>query len=205
MECECIYVNNPELDIISDHIIYNQSTAAVHEFCRRALWASAEQHFAAVEKLIISPETALLDFGCGNGYFLKVAKDHGLSSVMGLEINQAAAKFAQQHFGIKVVADIPPYNSIKDKRFDLITLWGVIEHLPRPKLVLDLLREHMHEESWLVLQTPTEDAFIHKIAHRVNGALGRSWFVREMYQERPGGYPMFQSKIYSDPSGTRRP
>jgi SAM-dependent methyltransferase len=75
----------------------------------------------------------LLDFGCGAGLFLEVAHKRGFDSY-GVDLSQDAIDRARTkpwganaHFGSPL--DVP---EIAAGGFDVITLWSVLAHLPRP-------------------------------------------------------------------------
>ncbi len=84
----------------------------------------------------------ILDIGCAAGYFLEVAKRNGFN-VYGIEISKEASAFANKEFGIKIIA--PDLLSISsENKYDVITMFQVLEHLPFPKeqlmKVYDLLK-----------------------------------------------------------------
>ena len=75
----------------------------------------------------------LLDFGCGAGYFLELAEGRGFDAC-GVDLSpdsvqEANARLtsATAHFGAP--EDLP---EIAAGGFDVITLWSVLAHLPRP-------------------------------------------------------------------------
>lgn len=77
----------------------------------------------------------LLDFGCGNGAFLKLASNH-CKEVEGVELEKRLQPYFLQN-GLKVYESIPNH---KDK-YDWITAFHVIEHLTDPISVLKMLAE----------------------------------------------------------------
>jgi SAM-dependent methyltransferase len=71
-----------------------------------------------------SPGT-LLDIGSGTGDFLRLAKDNGWET-KGVEPNKGARNLAMKK-------DLHVYETIdmlSGKRYDVVTLWHVLEHLP---------------------------------------------------------------------------
>ncbi|MFF5207305.1 class I SAM-dependent methyltransferase [Streptosporangium sp. NPDC000396] len=75
----------------------------------------------------------LLDFGCGAGLFLQLAEERGFDAV-GVDLSpDSVAKAnerltrARAHHG--ALEDVP---EIAAGGFDVITLWSVLAHLPRP-------------------------------------------------------------------------
>ncbi|MBB2911462.1 SAM-dependent methyltransferase [Streptosporangium becharense] len=75
----------------------------------------------------------LLDFGCGAGLFLELAEQRGFDAV-GVDLSADSVDMANErltraraHFGAP--DDVP---EIAAGGFDVITLWSVLAHLPRP-------------------------------------------------------------------------
>ncbi len=70
----------------------------------------------------------LLDVGCGTGWFLRAAKERGYE-VSGFEFSAALARFTAETVGCRVYdSELPAIGA----RFDVVTLFDVIEHVPRP-------------------------------------------------------------------------
>lgn len=81
-----------------------------------------------------SVHPALLDVGAGSGAFLQAARARGLR-VEGNEFSSAAIHLAREKYGI----DLSPASIEQDSRsdcFDVITLWGIIEHAADPAALL---------------------------------------------------------------------
>lgn len=75
---------------------------------------------------------AVLDVGCGTGAFLDMARQNGMVT-HGLELNKAAAKNAEAKGHIvfnELLSELNP--GTFNERFDLITLFQVLEHVPDP-------------------------------------------------------------------------
>ena len=69
-----------------------------------------------------------MDIGSGPGVFLKMAMDDGWD-VEGVEPRLEAARFCNENFGIKVhTGDFEDYD-FRFERYDVITLWDVLEHV----------------------------------------------------------------------------
>lgn len=73
----------------------------------------------------VDAEKSLLDVGAGTGDFLAFAKKKAWE-VEGVEPNKTAQAIANKK-GLVLHSDI---SLIDEKRFDVITLWHVLEHLP---------------------------------------------------------------------------
>jgi len=92
----------------------------------------------------------LLDFGCAAGYFLEVARADGWQ-VAGVELSESMSQTASQALRIPIATSL---ERLPEKDFDAITLWEVVEHLPRPLQTLNDLRERLRPGGGLMLSTP---------------------------------------------------
>ena len=73
----------------------------------------------------------LLDIGCNYGIFLRLAREAGYE-VCGIDISRPAVKYAREKLKLEVL-----HTTIKQARFptgsfDIITMFGVLEHLNDP-------------------------------------------------------------------------
>jgi 2-polyprenyl-3-methyl-5-hydroxy-6-metoxy-1,4-benzoquinol methylase len=93
---------------------------------------------------------SILDFGCAAGYFLEIAKARGWK-IAGVELSEEMAKQASSLLGIGVAQTLQESMATD---LDAITLWEVIEHMPRPVEQLSLLRERLQRGGALMLSTP---------------------------------------------------
>ncbi|MBI4092525.1 MAG: class I SAM-dependent methyltransferase [Candidatus Kerfeldbacteria bacterium] len=96
----------------------------------------------------------VLDVGCHTGLFLDVARQYGWRS-LGVEPNAWARAYAKKHFGIAVA---PTIEQLPAQSFDAITLFDVIEHVPKPTNFLRRLRDFSKPATQLVISTPNFDA-----------------------------------------------
>jgi len=111
------------------------------------------KRLAMIEKHV--KKGRLLDVGCATGFFLNSARENGWS-VEGVEVSDFAADFARKKFDLQIyVGDIEKINLPKN-RYDLITMWDVIEHIVNPIKVLKHLRASLTDNGILVMTTPDE-------------------------------------------------
>lgn len=98
----------------------------------------------------------LLDIGCGNGAFLRMAEERGWVA-LGCDPDPAAVAAAGR--GGRTVRQGGP-ESFSDhlETFDAITLNHVIEHVPDPLQFLTLVRTLMRPGGHLYIDTPNIDA-----------------------------------------------
>ncbi|MGD1017991.1 MAG: class I SAM-dependent methyltransferase [Verrucomicrobiia bacterium] len=96
----------------------------------------------------------ILDVGCGSGAFLDLARQDGFD-VCGLEFNRAAAERARAR-GHTVFME--PLANLAGKsnlgRFDLITFFQVLEHLPTPVEVMKDATRFVVSEGHIAVAVP---------------------------------------------------
>lgn len=98
----------------------------------------------------------LFDLGCGTGAFIKQAAHRGFQ-VTGVEPSAEARKHAAATTEAQIYAalsDVP-----KETRFDVVTMWHVLEHMYAPAETLKTLHKHMAENGLLVIAVPNRDSW----------------------------------------------
>lgn len=106
----------------------------------------------------------LLDFGCGKGFFLRLAQKNGWT-VKGIETSHPRASYGKAVYGVDI--SMQAYNGgvIPGGPFDVITFFHVLEHLPEPKLLLrELLEKNLRVGGMVVIEVPNIDSWQAKIA-----------------------------------------
>ncbi len=108
---------------------------------------------------------AVLEIGCGYGYFLQEAKpffDIRAGTDMSAAVAERAARHADDVF-VGSVEAIPP-----DRKFDCIVALHVIEHIYRPREFLATLLGHLKGGGVLLLAAPDMNGFWRRL-------MGRKW------------------------------
>jgi len=115
--------------------------------------------------------STLLDVGCGPGFFVEQARAGGLSAC-GLEVSPFAARYGRDELGLPIAQGMLDADGLArcGRRFDVITLWDVIEHLPDPTGAVELLAERLAPDGVLALSTGD----VRSLAARVSG---RRWHL----------------------------
>lgn len=91
---------------------------------RRRLWSLRR----------MKPNGRLLDVGCAAGFFLAEAQAH--YQVQGVELSEYSSRFAREKLGLDVFTGTLPQAALPAARFDVVTLWDVIEHVADPAALL---------------------------------------------------------------------
>ncbi|MFW5742915.1 MAG: methyltransferase domain-containing protein [Spirochaetota bacterium] len=100
---------------------------------------------------------SVLDIGCAYGPFLKAAADRGFAP-HGVDVAASAVDYVRDKLGYPAVCEsivsLDPKAAFGVERFDLVTLWYVIEHFDRLDLVLDKVGRLVRPGGVLALSTP---------------------------------------------------
>ena len=101
------------------------------------------------------PETGgqrLLDVGCGSGAYLLRWKELGWS-VYGVEPSVAAVETARR-YGLDVIQGVIPGAALPEPPFEVITMLGVLDHVPEPLATLRVLRPKLASGGRLIISVP---------------------------------------------------
>ena len=84
--------------------------------------------------------TKILDVGSGAGHFVEACRRDGIQAE-GIELSESSQKFAKEIWGITL--DGRNYLDVYQeyKGYDIVTFWGLLEHTPNPKAILDVTHE----------------------------------------------------------------
>ncbi|MCL4418583.1 class I SAM-dependent methyltransferase [Patescibacteria group bacterium] len=111
------------------------------------------------------PKGKILDVGCATGEFLQVARNFGYTAE-GLELSKWSSEIARKK-GLKIYRQSLKTLSKKfPKRYDIITLFGVIEHFEFPADEINYLNILLKPGGILVVWTGDVDSIMSKILRR---------------------------------------
>jgi SAM-dependent methyltransferase len=96
----------------------------------------------------------VLDFGCGGGYFLNICRQLG-ATVEGIELSPHGAALTRKQ-GISVFqGTIEQFLAARgDQRFDVITSFHVLEHVPDPVATLEGLSSLLTSDGTMTIAVP---------------------------------------------------
>ena len=96
----------------------------------------------------------LLDVGDGTGDFLMAAKNTGWE-ISGVEINESARNLAKK----KSVLLESSINNFNGQKFDVITMWHVLEHISNYQEVLQTCHSLLKENGTLIIAVPNYKSY----------------------------------------------
>ena len=97
----------------------------------------------------------ILDFGCGWGGFLRNVKNY--KSLSGIELRNECIDYIQKN--IKKIDISDNLNSF-DKKFDIITMFHVLEHIPYQIKTLKLLKSKLKNRGKIIIEVPHAEDFL---------------------------------------------
>lgn len=135
-------------DSYSDQLWESWIAETKDDDCRRV---------TAIEKMI-ARDSRVLDFGCGNGGFLRELRKGKYNNIVGVELDKEARTRLLNE-------DIEVYKNLEsiDKtiKFDVVTMFQVIEHLENPHEIVNDIKNMLAMGGLLIIETPNaEDALI---------------------------------------------
>lgn len=103
---------------------------------------------------LISPNTTVLDIGCNSGLLGKeLLKKHVVSD--GVDINPDLINQAQTAYRRTFVRNLyDPHLNITPAKYDYIVLSDILEHLPRPDLLLLDLSQYLKNSGTVIVSLP---------------------------------------------------
>lgn len=149
IDCGLVFLSK----ILTDDEFYSDGEMRKYidfEKWRKNTYIDDKRRYLQNKELILGKN--ILDFGCGNGGFLKLAKNDA-NQICGLDLDIESVNYLN-HEGIECYQNV---FELPDIKFDIIFMFHVVEHLPDPKQILYILADHLTEKGIIVMETPNAD------------------------------------------------
>ncbi|MFT3924952.1 MAG: methyltransferase domain-containing protein [Myxococcales bacterium] len=119
--------------------------------------ARASQFVACIRKLEVplTPETRLLDAGCGLGSFARFVREDLGIQVRGVDFDPACRAFAASTHGVEIDAGELHAQRYPSASFDLVTSWHCMEHVLDPRAELAEMARITKPGGVLMVEVPT--------------------------------------------------
>jgi len=102
---------------------------------------------------------ALLEIGCGNGFFLEEALAQGWRDVRGVEPGGETIEAAHPDIRGRIVRDLMREGLFPAEEFDAVCLFQVLDHLPDPVAVLNACRSALKPGGLILAANHNVEAF----------------------------------------------
>ena len=164
-DCRLVFTDDRNAPPASElYPAFDQSDGWSQRSARSALGAFLLQRAGVVKA--VKSSGRLLDYGCGNGAFARHMSTAGFEAV-GLEPYSLGKPF--EAAGLRLVQGPLSQVGASLGKFDVITLWHVLEHVRNPVELLTALNGHLHPGGALVISVPNFASWQSKV-------FGGSWF-----------------------------
>ena len=164
-DCDFIFAESEEVQSLTR--LYEQLTDPEYEKSQDTRALQMRWLISAARQL--RPEAhSLLDIGAGSGLLVAEARRQGLDAT-GVEPSRALVEMARSQNAVEVLPGTFPHAQLAERRFDLVFLVDVIEHVSNP---LELLRDcarALDDRGVVVLVTPD----VSSVTARV---VGKRWW-----------------------------
>lgn len=104
---------------------------------------------------------SILDIGCGTGEFLNTCKLAKWETI-GIEPDEDARKMAVNNYSLDVRSESELQN-IPDSSFEIITMWHVLEHVPKLNERVKELKRLIKPNGIIIIAVPNSDSLDAKI------------------------------------------
>lgn len=99
----------------------------------------------------------LLDIGAGIGKFLSNAKKH--FNVTGVEVSDEAILVAKDMYGLDLIKGEFESIDFKGKKFDVISMSQILEHVPYPGNTIDHIKKNLVKGGIVFITVPNEASY----------------------------------------------
>lgn len=147
-----------ELEQIYRHDYYTTEKPLYLEHYREDLeWWNLvySDRYDTFEALLPIEQRRILDVGSGPGFFLKHGKDRGWDG-LGIEPSVQAAAHSRE-LGVNIMEEFLSEETARQlDSFDVIHMSSVLEHIPDPVELLDIIQKHLRPGGVLCVVVPND-------------------------------------------------
>jgi SAM-dependent methyltransferase len=123
-------------------------------------------------------EGSLLDVGAGKGEFVVAANKNGFEAV-GVEPSPRFCEFAKTEFNATIYNGLlETCEELKGRKFDVITLHHVFEHVERPHELLENLKKFLKDDGVVYFEVPNTQSVTMKLIDSYFRLRGKNWSGR---------------------------
>ena len=153
-DCGLVYLSS--LDHIQDgHYeesgMHDKETPDINNWLKETEFDDKRRYNFIKEKI---SNKNLLDFGCGVGGFLDMAKKSAIK-VSGVEL-EIALQASYQERKLNVFSNLKEAQE-KNEKYDIITAFHVVEHLQNPKKILEDLSKLLKKNGEIIIEVPNSN------------------------------------------------
>ncbi|PMB43633.1 methyltransferase type 12 [Fischerella thermalis CCMEE 5205] len=144
------WINDAQIEHMEAHYQIGNKRDTLFERGRQSI-----KHLLRVKKLV-EPHTTeqfrILDYGCGDGYFLCLAKFFGFD-VYGIDFSRRRSERAAK-MGVSVFNNLEALESAQINKVHAVALFQVLEHLEDPLATLRKIATTIADRGILIVEVP---------------------------------------------------
>jgi len=166
--CDLLFLGKIDYDLKKVHELYWRMLLDNLENSH-SLENTKTPYFSLNDLEVYKKTGKLLEIGCGDGSFLNSMAKLGWQT-QGVELSERAANLARNKYNLNIYNG-PLEHAIKqieDSSFDVVVMWGLLEHLENPSEVLRIAKLLLRKGGLLVIYTPNANSLFHRIARLIN-------------------------------------
>ena len=158
------------------------------------------EHNLMVSK--IDTDKKVLEIGCGEGAFLKMMLQKGITNIEAIELNEKAA-FALCNAGFKVnVETIETFSVNNKEQYDVVCFFQVLEHIYDVKSFIDAALLVLKKGGKMVIAVPNNNPYLYK--HDINHTLNlpphhAGLWNKEAFENLEKFYPIKLKQLFVRP------
>jgi SAM-dependent methyltransferase len=169
--CSHVFLKNPFkqqiLTSLYKHSIVDQLNREVqkHSF-NEGYWTQVYQKYMNFLGSHVPRNASLIDIGCGTGRFLRFCKNNFNFELFALDVYEGLVASLSSLLPLNNIFYVDAFEDSKlGKKFDVITLWGVLEHCRSPQNILSKCWEYLNDDGYILILIPN----IHSRARKLLG------------------------------------
>ncbi|WP_075348779.1 class I SAM-dependent methyltransferase [Algoriphagus marinus] len=191
--CDILFTNpRPTQEEISkyydfpEYYSHNDSPKGITQYIYNKIRSIAIKGKISLLTELKPKKGSLLDFGCGTAEFIYQAEQKGWK-VTGIEPNTKAKEQALTKLENQIHSNLDGLN--KNDRFDLITMFHVLEHVHELRKTVKKIIKHLKSNGYIIIAVPNPASFDAEV-YREKWA---GWDVpRHLYHFTPKSIESFQ-------------
>lgn len=102
---------------------------------------------------------SVLDIGCSHGVLIKLLADRGFTDITGVDLDQNAIAYVNECGFTGMVGSVLDLSILGDKKFDIIILRHVLEHIYDLHSALDEVEKHLESDGKIVIEVPSTEFY----------------------------------------------
>jgi len=160
---------------------YDEMPGDYYEKAKLFKWWHKNRFSKALEMINSTRGNSIIvDIGCDGGMFTQMLAQYG--EVLGLDISQsfienAHKRYKAPHFLICDAQNLPLRESISD----IATCFELLEHVPKPKRVINELARVLRRKGELIISVPNEGSYLWRIVWFFWERIGRGTIWRNLH------------------------